>query len=102
MEFPQYDSFLQSLHSSFEVHSDIGITIDLVLRTVTASGNNSSDTSSQAHQSFSLIFEGNIEKQIPQGMHRFRHTQLGEFDLFIVPIGPERGSNQMRYEAIFN
>lgn len=102
MKLPQYNMFLQCINSSFEVSSDSDVSTELVLRKATDSSHNSSDTNPQGHQSFSLIFEGKMENFFPQGIHRFSHTQLGEFDIFIVPIGPEHGNNQMRYEAIFN
>lgn len=94
--------FLQCINESFDVHSDSGVSTELVLRKVAASNHNQFDTSQQVNSSFSLIFEGKMENFFPQGMYKFLHTQLGEFDIFIVPIGPEPGNNQMRYEAIFN
>jgi hypothetical protein len=49
---------------------------------------------------FSLIFHGPAEGAVGQQTCGFRHAQLGEFDLFIVPLGPdERG---MRYEAVIS
>lgn len=37
---------------------------------------------------------------IGQGMIRLAHPELGEFELFLVPIGPD--SAGMRYEITFN
>lgn len=102
MKLPQYNMFLQCINNPFEVRSDIGVSTELVLREVTVSGHNQSDPNQEVHQPFSLIFEGKMENYFPQGIHKFSHAQLGEFDIFIVPIGPEHGSKQMRYEAIFN
>jgi len=36
---------------------------------------------------------------LPQRMYNFDLGQLGSFDIFIVPIGPD--SSGMRYEAVF-
>ncbi len=48
---------------------------------------------------FSLIFLGPVSQQfLGQSTYRLQHEQMGSFDLFIVPIGPEAG--RMRYEAI--
>jgi hypothetical protein len=37
---------------------------------------------------------------LPQGTYAFAHDDLGEFDLFIVPIGQAPGVFQ--YQAVFN
>ena len=50
-----------------------------------------------ARRPFSLIFHG--DRLVPQQIWTLRHPQLGELELFIVPLGPEEGG--MRYEAIF-
>lgn len=48
---------------------------------------------------FSLIFHGPLSPVLPQATYRFEHAELREFDIFIVPIGPQ--GDKMRYEAIF-
>jgi hypothetical protein len=48
---------------------------------------------------FSLVFRGPTGPVVPQGTHRLRHGEVGELDLFLVPIGPD--SEGMRYEAVF-
>jgi hypothetical protein len=48
---------------------------------------------------FSLHFLGPVASQyLVQHIYRLEHEQMGAFDLFIVPLGPETG--RMRYEAI--
>ncbi|MEY2935557.1 MAG: hypothetical protein RL033_6306 [Pseudomonadota bacterium] len=37
----------------------------------------------------------------PQGIYRLLHPDLGEQELFVVPMGPARGA-PMCYEVIFN
>jgi hypothetical protein len=52
-----------------------------------------------ARQPFSIHFLGPVSSQyLLQSTYHLEHPQLGDFDLFLVPIGPERG--HMRYEAI--
>ncbi len=47
---------------------------------------------------FSLLFHTRRDVIVPQQICRLRNPRLGEFPLFIVPLGPdERG---MRYEAV--
>jgi hypothetical protein len=48
---------------------------------------------------FSLVFRGPLEPVLPQRMYRFEHAELGTFELFIVPLGPDEDG--MRYEAVF-
>jgi hypothetical protein len=47
---------------------------------------------------FSLIFHGPPEPWYPQGIMRLSHAELGEDDLFLVPLGPDELG--MRYEAV--
>ena len=48
---------------------------------------------------FSILFRGPLEPVLPQGIYPFEHDQLGAFELFIVPLGPDEDS--MQYEAVF-
>ena len=49
---------------------------------------------------FSLFFRGPLRPIMPQRIYTLEHPQLGRFDLFLVPIGPD--GTGMRYEAVFN
>jgi len=49
---------------------------------------------------FSLIFEGDPNLAIPQGMFWFQNPNVGKQAIFIVPIGADASCR--RYEAIFN
>jgi hypothetical protein len=48
---------------------------------------------------FSLMFNGPREPLLAQGTYRLSHPALGEFELFIVPIGQD--ADGTRYEAVF-
>ena len=48
---------------------------------------------------FALLFRGPQAALLPQQIYAVEHDQLGAFDLFIVPVGPDAAG--MRYEAIF-
>jgi hypothetical protein len=52
-----------------------------------------------ARRPFSLVFVGPGRFMLPQRTYPVEHESLGEFDLFLVPIGP--GGEGMRYEAVF-
>lgn len=51
-------------------------------------------------ETFSLNFLGPIGCLLPQGIHKLKHSELGELDLFMVPTGKDKVSYQ--YEAVFN
>jgi hypothetical protein len=48
---------------------------------------------------FALHFGGPLSPILPQRIYSFSHPALGDFEMFIVPIGPREGG--MIYEAIF-
>ena len=52
-----------------------------------------------APEQFSVIFRGGAGEHLPQRIYPMNHEKLGEFDLFIVPIGPD--DQGMRYQAVF-
>jgi len=56
--------------------------------------------SEEGRAPFSVVFRGPVESLLPQQIYRFEHGALGEFELFIVPIGPDEAG--MQYEAVFN
>ncbi len=50
---------------------------------------------------FSMIFVAPGGELVPQGICGLRHAELGDFELFLVPLGPD-GSGGMTYEAVIN
>jgi hypothetical protein len=54
----------------------------------------------QGLDNFSLVFRGVHTTQLRQNTYQFEHTQLGIFNLFIVPAGSQ--GNLKFYQAIFN
>jgi hypothetical protein len=49
---------------------------------------------------FSLFFEGPSDPQLPQAVYRLTHEQMGDVDIFLVPIA--KVGEGFRYEAVFN
>ncbi len=43
---------------------------------------------SEAGESFSLIFRGHGNAKLGQETYTLEHPRLGEFPLFLVPVGP--------------
>src|SRR5271165_7446053 len=58
------------------------------------------DHSNGQLEQFSLIFTGNPSPWLPQGLYKLVHSQMGECELFLVPIGPDAAG--MRYQAVFS
>jgi len=48
---------------------------------------------------FSLLFKGPADLILPQRLYRFDHPAMGQFDIFIVPVGAN--AEAVSYEAIF-
>ena len=56
--------------------------------------------SPRATQPFHLVLSAPPAWRVPQGLFRVTHPQLGEIELFAVPIGPD--GDGFCYEVIFN
>jgi hypothetical protein len=52
------------------------------------------------HPAFALLFHAAGPDHLPQQIFTLSHPDLGDFDLFLVPLGPE--GDRMRYEAVVN
>jgi hypothetical protein len=51
-------------------------------------------------ESFSLLFRGRVDPGTTSGTYRVEHPQLGQFDLFMGPVG--RGVKGLDLEAVIN
>lgn len=51
-------------------------------------------------EEFTLQFRGPLDMFLDQGIRNFTHDQMGQFELFIVPI--KQDQQWFYYEAIFN
>jgi hypothetical protein len=55
---------------------------------------------SEHADSFALLFVIPVDRFLPQRTYQFSHESMGQFPLFIVPVGQDgRG---LLYEAVFN
>ena len=98
-----YDTFAKQLNSGFvavvqaadpEEETD---QLELALELVEAD-----DKTNERCECFSLVFNGPADTFLPQGTYAMRHDALGEFDLFLVPVGENQAKTQYHYQAIFN
>lgn len=93
-DIPQHAAFAGHLNTIFQIYLDDGNTVDAKLVEV------SDLLLSPGQERFAIIFRGPNETFLGQGNHRFVHDQMGEFELFLVPISQDdQGTN---YEAVFN
>lgn len=89
-----HEDFAKSLNTTFQVQTDASNSVDLEAVEL-------SELNQSAHQEqFSVVFRGPKEMFLGQGVRQFKHDQMGEFILFIVPIN-EDGTG-CYYEATFN
>ncbi len=92
----QSSDFSPYLNEMFFIRLEGIEPIDLELESVTEAGSRSKP---EARQPFSVHFLGPISSQyLLQHIYSLEHHQMGTLDLFLVPLGPERG--RMRYETI--
>ncbi len=88
------DSFAENLNTKFRLPFESGESRELELIGV------SELSRSGASERFSIVFRGAPDFLLSQRSYRIEHERLGEFDLFLVPIGREEDG--FRYEAVFN
>ena len=91
-------AFSDHLDTAFTVMIEGDQTVTLTLTEVRSLGTR--PTGDLTIESFSLIFEGPTSPMLAQSSFEFVHDQMGEFFIFIVPLGPRQGV--MIYEAVFN
>ena len=82
----------------FRLLCDDGSTLELELVSVTP-GPVPPEGARGGRVPFSIVFRGALEPVLPQRTYRFEHDELGSFELFIVPIGPDEAG--MQYQAVF-
>ena len=51
-------------------------------------------------EEFTIVLRGPLEAFLEQGVRLLKHDQMGEFELFIVPI--KQDAEGFYYEAVFN
>jgi hypothetical protein len=88
--------FSQHLNTKFSAHLEDGEVVDLELTEVKPYLVGAQDGLEQ----FSAFFQGPTEPRLPQKIYSLKHNQMGEFEIFMVPIGID--DHGIRYEAVFN
>lgn len=94
---PTREQFASAIGDSFQVMLEPD-PVTLQLQELDDRGDRS--TGDAVIETYSLLFVGPSDMALPQSTYRFAHDDLGEFDMFIVPVGNvEKG---LQYQAVFN
>jgi Domain of unknown function (DUF6916) len=89
-----YDSFAKELNTTFQIQVNQEQTVAAELVDL------SEHLVSKVQDQFSIVFRTSNEVFLGQGQRELHHERMGDFSLFLVPIGrDEQGTS---YEAVFN
>ena len=91
-------NFTKNVNTEFRVELDSPRPIELKLISVTPRVNE--PTEQAGMERFSALFSGPPDFFLPQNTYRMVHPEMGEFEIFLVPIAKE--ADGFRYEAVYN
>lgn len=91
------EEFRRHIETIFEANLKDGSTIDLKLIAVEHYGVGPERPDMER---FSAIFLGPQDVRLQQGIYPLRHKEIGELNIFLVPIKADK--NGLEYEAVFN
>ncbi|HEY6243181.1 MAG TPA: hypothetical protein VIX17_04510 [Pyrinomonadaceae bacterium] len=89
-----HEAFTQHANTKFQVPIDENTAVELELVDV------SELKLYPRQEEFSLEFRGPLNMFLGQGVRNFQHEQMGNFELFIVPV--QQDAEGFYYEAVFN
>jgi hypothetical protein len=90
--------FSQHVNTKFRANLNADNGVDLEL--VEVKGYMSKHNEQTGMERFSVYFQGPGEPYLPQKSYTVQHDQMGEFEIFIVPIAKTDAG--FRYESVFN
>ena len=91
------ETFSERLCETFHLYPEDQEPLEVELISATALGARPDE--GRLRQPFSIVFRGPGDVLLPQHTYRMEHPEIGDFELFLVPIGPDEKG--LRYEAIF-
>ena len=98
IDFPTAADFAKHLKTNFRVGLESHEAIELQLIAVTP---RASEPHEQAGmERFSVVFSGPADVLLPQQTYRMTHPEMGELEIFLVPIARE--GDGFSYEAVYN
>ena len=90
--------FTKNLNTIFRVQMDGAKPVDLRLVAVTPRPSDPNEAAGM--ERFSALFSGPLDLFLPQQIYRMAHEDMGEFEIFLVPIAKEKDG--FKYEAVYN
>ena len=89
-----HETFSQHANTKFKTQVDENTTVELELVEV------SELKVHPRQEEFAIELRGPLETFLGQGVRLFTHEQMGQFELFIVPV--QQDAQGFYYEAVFN
>ena len=89
-----HEEFSKNANTKFQVQADENTHVELELIAI------SELKVHPQQEEFAVEFRGPLDMFLGQGVRNFSHDQMGQFELFIVPI--RQDAQGFYYEAIFN
>ena len=89
-----HEEFTKNANTKFQVQLDENTRVELELTEV------SELKLHPRQEEFAIVFRGPLNLYLGQGLGFFKHDQMGQFELFIVPI--RQDEQGVYYEAVFN
>lgn len=89
-----WEVFADQVDQTFQVHGEAG-TIEATLIDCTKLVQHDEE----GRVPFSIVFRGPMEPFLEQRIYKLSHEKIGEIEIFLVPLGPDKTG--MKYEAIF-
>ena len=89
-----HEEFSKHANNKFQVQADENTQVDLQLISISVL------KLYPQQLEFTLEFRGPSDMFLGQGVRDFKHDQMGQFELFIVPV--KQDAQGFYYEAIFN
>lgn len=94
-------TFIPHLNSKFHVFLNVSqwVEMELIEANELSEASRGGTPEEPGRMPFALLFRSPGEVYLPQRIYSMKHNEIGSFELFLVPIGPD--GEGMRYEAIF-
>jgi hypothetical protein len=86
--------FHPHLNTKFEIYTDSLGVVEAELIDIT-------ETKYENQESFSLIFSTNKDKVFEQKIYRIKHPEMGEMELFMVPVASPK-KDELHYQVVFS
>ena len=97
MDFAQSD-FEKHVDTKFVLQIDEANSMELELVEVAAL----TKGSHSKRDPYSVLFLGPFDPILNQAIQTLSHPEMGEIEIFLVPVGPDSQNRGIQYEAVFN